>query len=146
MGAAIPHRVGHYIFVDAGLPHPGKTRLEEMRTSVPELAEELHRHLVAGGRYPDWMDEDLRAEIPDDRARGAVLAELQPRGLDFFAEPLPVIPGWPDAPFGYLQTSSGYASAAEAAEQAGWRVQVFAAGHFHMLVDPTAIAQALLAA
>ena len=144
--AAIPHRVAGYVFVDAGLPHPGQTRLEEMRASVPELAEELHRHLAAGGRFPEWTDEDLRAEIPDDRVRAALLAGLQPRGLDFFEEPLPHVAGWPDAPCSYIQTSSGYAGAAEAARRAGWLVQTIEAGHFHMLVDPEAVARALLAA
>lgn len=144
--ATIPHQVGGYVFVDAGLPHPGQTRLDEMRASVPELAEELHRHLVVGGRFPDWTDEDLREEVPDDRTRAALLADLQPRALDFFEEPLPPVAGWPDAPCGYIQTSAGYAGAAETARRAGWPVQVFAAGHFYMLVDPEAVAQALLAA
>ena len=144
--AAIPHRVAGYVFVDAGLPHPGETRLAEMRASVPELAEELHRHLAAGGRFPNWTDEDLREEIPDDAARAALLADLQPRGLDFFEEPLPVIANWPDAPCSYILTSAGYAATAEAARLAGWPVRVFAAGHFHMLVDPDAVARAILAA
>lgn len=144
--AAITQQVGGYVFVDAGLPHPGQTRLEEMRASVPELAEELHRHLVVGGRFPDWTDEDLRPEIPDDRTRAALLAELQPRALDFFEEPMPVIAGWPDAPCSYIQTSPGYTGAAEAARRAGWPVQVVTAGHFHMLVDPEGVTQALLAA
>lgn len=144
--AAIPHQVAGYVFVDAGLPHPGQSRLAEMRTSVPELAEELHRHLAGGGRFPEWTDEDLRTEIPDDRTRAALLADLQPRGLDFFEEPLPATDGWPNAPCSYIQTSAGYAGAAEAARHAGWPVQVVTAGHFHMLVDPEVVAQALLAA
>lgn len=143
--AATPHQVAGYVFVDAGLPHPGQTRLEELRASVPELAEELQLQLVAGGRFPEWTDEDLRDEIPDDRTRAALLAELQPRALDFFEEPLPVVTGWPDAPCSYIQLSPGYSGAAEAARCAGWPVQVFEAGHFHMLVDPAGVTEALLA-
>jgi hypothetical protein len=142
---ATPHQVVGYVFVDAGLPHPGQTRLEEMRASVPELAEELHRHLAAGGRFPEWTDEELRDEIPDDRTRAALLAELQPRALDFFKEPLPVVAGWPDAPCSYIQLSPGYSGAAEHARRAGWPLQVFEGGHFHMLVDPAGVAEALLA-
>ena len=141
----MPQQVMNYVFVDAGLPHPGQTRLEEIRASAPELAEELQPHLAAGGRFPEWTDEDLRDEIPDDRTRAALLTELQPRALDFFEEPMPLVADWPDAPCSYIQLSPGYSSAAEAARHVGWPVKVFEAGHFHMLVDPAGVTEALLA-
>ena len=36
-------------------------------------------------------------------------------------------------------------TAVEAARHAGWTVKVFEAGHFHMLVDPAGVTEALLA-
>ena len=143
--AAAGRQVAGYVLVDAGLPHPGQTWLQELRASAPELAKELQLRLAAGGRFPEWSDEDLRDEIPDDRTRAALFAELQPRALDFFKEPLPVVADWPDAPCHYIQLSPGYSGAAEAARRAAWPVQVFETGHFHMLVDPAGVTEALLA-
>jgi hypothetical protein len=136
-------RVLGYLFVDAGLPHPGKSRLDEIRMSGPEFAEELERDLLAGGRFPEWSDEDLRDIIPDDQARAGLLAELRPRPLAFFTEALPDVPGWPDASCGYVLFSQAYTAAAEQARSAGWPVRAFDAGHFHMLVDPGAVAATL---
>ena len=49
LAQAARHPVKAYLFVDAGLPHPGKTQLEEM-------PEELRRLLASGERFPNWMD------------------------------------------------------------------------------------------
>ena len=115
-------RVLRYLFVDADLPHPGKSRLDEIRMSAPEFAAELEREL---------------------------LAELHPRPLAFFTEALPDVPGWPDAPCGYVLFSQAYEAAAEQALSAGWPVRSFDmghlhdVGHFHMVVDSGAVAAAL---
>jgi pimeloyl-ACP methyl ester carboxylesterase len=138
-----PHRVLGYLFVDAGLPHPGKSRLDEIKMSGPEFAEKFERDLLAGGRFPNWTDDDLREIIPDDQARAELLAELRPRLLAFFTETLPDVPGWPDAPCGYVLFSEAYTATAEQARSAGWPVRAFDAGHFHMLVNPGAVAAAL---
>lgn len=138
-----PSPVAAYMFVDAGLPLDGSSRLDEMATTNPELASELRRHLEAGGRFPEWTDEQLRELVPDTQLRRQVLAELHPRPLAFFAEPFPELRGRPDAPCAYLQLSPAYAKPAAAAKAAGWPCRAFDAGHFHMLVDPTALADAL---
>ena len=142
-------RVLRYLFVDADLPHPGKSRLDEIRMSAPDFAAELERELLAGGRFPEWSDGDLRDIIPDDQARAGLLAELHPRPLAFFTEALPDVPGWPDAPCGYVLFSQAYEAAAEQALSAGWPVRSFDmghlhdVGHFHMVVDSGAVAAAL---
>ncbi len=133
-----------YLFVDAGLPHPGQSRLDEIRMGNPGFAAELERDLLAGGRFPNWTDEDLREIIPDEQMRSELLAELRPQPLAFFTETLPDVPGWPDAPCGYALFSQAYEAAADQARSAGWPVRVFDAGHFHMLVHPTAVAAALI--
>ena len=144
IGAALSHSVGAYLFVDAGLPHPALSRLDEMAQNVPEIAVALRASLIAGGRYPTWRDDDLRALIPDARLRAGVSAELQPRALDYFTEPLPPIADWPDAPCGYLRFSAAYDSAAADARRLGWPVRAFDGGHFHQLIDPGGITAALL--
>ena len=126
-----------YLFVDAGLPHPGKTQLEE-------LPEELRQLLAEGARFPNWSDEDLREELPDGRLRQQVLAQMQPRSLNFFEEVMPDVPGWPGAPGGYILFTQGYRHFLEQAQSAGWPSRTFHAGHFYMLVDPIAVAAALV--
>jgi pimeloyl-ACP methyl ester carboxylesterase len=64
-------RVAGYVFVDAGLPADGRSRLEMMQSEGADLAQELSRHLAAGGRFPDWTDADLAALVPDGRGSRA---------------------------------------------------------------------------
>jgi len=137
--------VSGYIFADAGLPHPGRSRLDEIAQTVPGLAVTLHAELAAGARYPDWDDAALRPLIPDPARRAATLAELCPRPLAFFTETLPLIADWPDAPCAYLRFSAAYDAHAAAARARGWPTRTFDAEHFHQLVDPGAVAEALFA-
>ena len=141
----VPHPIAGYIFVDAGLPRDGMSRLAEIEESIPEDAVVVREHLEAGDRFPLWTDEELRDLVPDVQRRHDLLAELSPRPLAFFTEPIPVFAGWPDAPCAYIKLSDGYGRAAEAAQRAGWACSAIDAGHFHMLVDPVKIAALLLA-
>lgn len=145
IGQSLARAIGAYIFADAALPHPGQSRLDELAENLPAVAPQLRAHLDAGGRYPTWGDDDLRTLVPDASRRARVLAELRPRTLDFFSEPLPTVPGWPDAPCAYLRFSAAYARPAEEAERSGWPVIALEAGHFHQLVAPRVVADALLA-
>jgi len=137
LAQAARHPVKAYLFVDAVLPHPGKTQLEEM-------PEELCQLLASGERFPNWRDEDLREVLPDGCARQQLLAEVQPRPLTFFEEVLPEVSGWSDAPGGYLLFTQGYRPYLEQAQRARWPSRVLPAGHFHMLVDPVAVAATLV--
>ena len=143
IAAAVGREVAGYVFVDAGLPERS-TRLEAMEREDLPFAAELRTHLAAGGRFPEWSDDDLAEVLPDPGARRAVLAGLRHRGLDFFDEPLEVPADWPDAPCAYLQWGEPYATAAAAAHARGWPVEVHAAGHFQMLVEPERVARDIL--
>jgi pimeloyl-ACP methyl ester carboxylesterase len=144
IGQQLRRPIAAYLFVDAGLPLDGKSRLDEMEENAPEFAAELRRHLAGGGRFPTWSDEDLREVIPDDRLRAGTLAEIQPRPLAFFEERIPGFGNGPDAPCGYLHFSGSYDAPAAQAQQAGWAHRHIDVGHFHMLVDPVGVADALL--
>ncbi|MGH8248435.1 MAG: alpha/beta fold hydrolase, partial [Gammaproteobacteria bacterium] len=140
----IPHRAAAYIFVDAGIPIDGASRLDLRALESPEMAQQSRQALVSGGCYPTWSDEDLLEVIPDAGLRQGMLAEMHPRPLAFFEEPIPVFSGWPDAPCGYLLFSpAAYAVPAARARRDGWAYRELDAGHFHMLVDPKAVANAL---
>lgn len=133
-----------YLFVDARLPHGGMSRLEAMEIGDPAVAAERTAALDTGRPYPTWTDEDLTEVIPHPERRRMLLAELHPRGPEYWTERLPQVPGWPDAPCGYLLFSSAYHSEAERARRAGWPTRELRAGHFHQLVDPPAVAEAVL--
>ena len=141
---AAPIRPAAYVFVDAGLPPEGRSRLDEIRDEDPAFGDELRAHLVAGGRFPDWTDADLAGIVPDPSARSRLLSELGPRALDFLDEPIPTPDGWPDARCAYLQFSDAYDGPAAEARRRGWAFARLDGGHFHMLVDPPTVAEAIL--
>lgn len=136
---SIPNPVHAYVFVDAGIPLDGAARLDLMRLEDAAWANEFQTFLEGGERFPNWTADDLRAIVPDDHLRTELVSELHPRGLDFFAEPIPVFDGWPDAPCIYIQFSEAYEWDAAQARQAGWPTYQLESGHFHMLVDSQAV-------
>jgi hypothetical protein len=145
---AIAERVAAvaFLFVDAGLPRNGATRLDLLDSEIPQLGAALRAHLHAGGCFPEWTDDELAAVLPDPQTRRQVLDGLRPRPLSFWDEPIPVPAGWPDAPCAYLQFSSGYERPARQAAALGWPVtRMEAAEHFHLVVDAPAVADALIA-
>ena len=144
LGVALGRPVRAYVFVDAGIHTDGLSRLEMIVAEDAPFAGQLRAHLEAGGLYPAWTDEQLQEAIPDDERRKAVLAEMCPRGLDFFGEPIPVPAGWPHAPCAYLHFSPAYDVPAAKARDLGWRVRKIEGGHFLMLIDPETVAEAIL--
>ena len=147
IGTAIDGTVSAYVLVDGDLPlapGSGGSRLDLLREASPALADELEALLAAGGSFPTWGDEDLVEEIPEQRLRARVVAEVRPQPRQFSAEPLPAIPGWPEAPCGYLELSPHYAAASARARDKGWRYHHLRGGHFEMLVRPSDVADAIL--
>jgi hypothetical protein len=138
------HSTVAYVFVDAGIPRDGLSRLDLMRLQDQAWADQFHQALLRGERFPSWDEDDLRDLIPDDTLRREMLAEIRPRSLEFFTEPIPVFSGWPDAPCAYIKFSTPYDWDFNQAKQAGWRVRQVDVGHFHMLVDPSAVTDMLV--
>ena len=133
-----------YVFIDAGIPRAGASRLDLMKIEDPEWAAQFEQELIRGARFPNWSLEDLKEVLPDESLRRQMIAELQPRGLEFFTEPIPVFDGWPDAPCIYIQFSRAYDQPAALAMEKGWIVELLKAGHFHMLVDPGAVTDRII--
>lgn len=141
---SIPNPVHAYVFVDAGIPRDGATRLDLMKSEDADWASEFQTHLEDGGRFPNWSSNNLREIIPDENRRNELVAELRPRGLDFFTEPMPVFEGWPDAPCIYILFSPPYQTAFVQAREAGWSTYKLEGGHFHMLVDPMVVTDVIV--
>jgi hypothetical protein len=138
-------RVGGYVFLDAGIPRLGADRLALLESEDPAYATGLRNRLDAGGRFPEWSDADLTAEVPDPGSRRELVASIRPRGLDYWTEPVPMPADWPDAPCGYAQLSPAYDASARQAGARGWPVWKLQLGHFAALAEPERVAGALLA-
>ncbi len=135
--------VSGYIFVDAGLPENGKS-LFDLFESLEAV--ETFRGAAQNGFLPVWTDEDLREAIPDTAVRTRFIKELHPLPIQVYEEPIPVFAGWPDAPCGYLRfdNNPAYEAASQRAKNTGFAYMQLPGKHFHMLVDPGAVARALL--
>jgi hypothetical protein len=141
---SIPNPVRAYVFVDAGIPRDGFTRLDLMKLEDEIWANDFQKELENGAKFPSWSAEDLQEIIVDQTLRRKMISELHPRKSDFFTEPIPVFDGWPDAPCIYVQFSSSYDWDAGRAREAGWSVYTLQANHFHMLVDPQEVADLVI--
>ena len=140
----LPNSICAYLFVDAGIPRDGLSRIELMKLEDKDWAGQFYESLLQGESFPTWTEDDLREIIPDKESRQRLVAEIHPRSLSFFTEPIPVYDGWPDAPCVYIKLSQSYDWDAEEANQAGWPVYEWKAGHFHMLVEPLAVADLIV--
>jgi hypothetical protein len=133
-----------YVFVDAGLPGPGVARTPMI---PPGFSPMLAAKADGDGMLPPWTQwwdgEDLSGLFPDASTRAAVEAEQRRLPLSYFGESVPVPPGWPGRPGGYVAFGDGYEPERAVATALGWPVTTLAGGHLHMLVDPAQVADAI---
>ncbi|MEP6894499.1 MAG: alpha/beta hydrolase [Chloroflexota bacterium] len=141
---SLMHSVAAYVFVDAGIPRNGLSRIELMSLEDQQWAEQFHRSLLQGEQFPDWNEDDLQEVIPDCEVRRTMIADMHPRSLPFFEEPIPVYDAWPDTPCIYIKFSKSYDWDAAYAKRAGWSVYEMNVGHFHILVEPLTVADLLV--
>jgi hypothetical protein len=141
--------VAAYLFVDAVVPErDGNSRFDLLDTS--EEAEAI-RQASSDGLTPNlWQNEAvLRAAGVEDAAlRQRFVAEVPSVPLALWEEPVPLFVGWPDAPCGYLafsQSKSRFRRSIDLTQLEGWAYAELEGAHFHMLVDPRAVADTLVA-
>jgi pimeloyl-ACP methyl ester carboxylesterase len=143
-GTMLGEDVRGYIFVDAGLPTPGRSWME---TVPPGLATQLRQMADPQGWLPpwsQWWDEDeLAALLPDPADRQHFASGCPRLPLAMFEELHPPAPGWPNAPVGYLQLSEAYEDEAARARELGWPVRRLESHHLALLADPGQVARKL---
>jgi hypothetical protein len=117
------------VFVDAGLPHGGVRRIDALPEAVAGQLRSLRRE---DGTLPPWRawfpGVDLPVELPAEEER--------PLPWSLLTEELPVEPGWPDAPCGYVLLSDAYDGELAAAREAGWPVAEVPGHHLSLLTEP----------
>ena len=142
--AAVP--VAGVVFVDAALPStPGGTTL---------LAPAAFGELVAGlprddgllPPWPLWWDPaDVVPLFPSRDWLARVTDEAPRLPPSWFTTPVEVPAGWKERPAAYLGFGATYAEELTVAREAGWPVQVLDGHHLHLLSEPAATADAVLA-
>ncbi len=129
--------VAGYILVDAALPE--RTLSEQGLDYL-----EQRRAQAVAGMIDPWTEEEVARALPDPVLRRRFMAQLGAWPLDFFEEEIPVFVGWPDAPCAYVRFTDHYPAAVQRAVAEGWPLVEFeGAEHFHMLVEPEAVAATL---
>lgn len=132
------------LFVDAILPHPGRTWFD---TAPAELAAGL-RGMARHGRLPPWLEwfppATVNSLLPDPRVRAALAAELPRLPLAYFDEPAPRSMSWPPRHVGYLRLSEGYQGEADRAAALGWPVEVAELDHLAPVTRPGEVTEAIL--
>ncbi len=137
--------VGRLIFADATIPGSGAATPMADEEFLPFLRD------LAGpdGRLPRWTDwwrdVDLGPMFPDARTREVITAELPRLPLAYYLEQVPAPAGWDERVCGYLRFSEGYEDQATRARERGWPVLEVPGEHLHQVVDPAAVASAILA-
>lgn len=137
-------RVVACVFADAHLPpREGLVRIAE-----EEFLPFLHDLADDDGVLPRWTDwwneEDVAAMLPDPAVRAKVVVEQPRLPLGYYTQLLPVPAGWDEVRCSCLWYGPPYDQFAEEARQRGWPVTRVPGAHLHQVVDPEAVAGALL--
>lgn len=118
--AAAPGLVAQVVFVDAIMPHPGRTWFS---TAAAAFAETV-RAGAEGGMVPPWdrwfPEGALAALIGDHARRKAFVRELKPTPEAFLDEPAPDLPMPGEVGWAYLRLSRAYEDEAREARRLGW--------------------------
>ncbi|MDQ1424509.1 MAG: hypothetical protein QOD72_2007 [Acidimicrobiaceae bacterium] len=144
VSAHLDATVDAYVFVDASVPP-----LEGATTAASNSFLAVLEGLSDKGNLPPWSawwgPGVMEKLVPDPTLRAAIEAELPRMPLSYFTESIPVPAGWADTPSAYLQFSAPYQDDAATALAHGWPVHRIVGQHLHLVVEPNAVAEAVVA-
>jgi hypothetical protein len=141
----LPQPVESCIFADATVP-----AIDGASTPMApaEFLPFLQERAEADGRLPQWSrwwdEADTAALFPDPQTRQLITAQEPRLPLAYYYEDVPAPPGWAGRPCAFLQFSAGYEEPASQARSLGWPVRTVPGQHLHQVVDPAAVATALV--
>lgn len=134
--------VAGLVFVDAGLPTPGRS----WRDTVPASLYAELRALSREGQLPRWQrwfDPDpLETLVTDEALRAEIADEAPEVPIAFLKEERPEVE-W-TGPAGYVLLSEPYEADAASAQELGWPLRRLATHHLAPATNPEPVAQAIL--
>lgn len=144
LGEALGAQVSCHVFVDAGLPIPGRSRLADIHPSMRSRLADLRR---PDGTLPPW-DEwwgsgVMEGLVPDPDQLAPIVAQLRPIPFSLFEEVLPVVAGWAETSSAYLRTSEAYLSEEAAAAGMSWPVSSVGSSHLALVTHAREVAAAM---
>jgi len=135
--------VSDSVFVDAGLPHPGRSRFSVL--PKPAVAHLLS--MIVDGWLPPWPSwwspEDFREMVSDAGLRRQLIAACPHHPVGLFSEPMPAGDQTAIGRRRFCRLSSTYDAAADQAARDGWEVTRMAAQHLAPITDPEPVADAI---
>lgn len=134
------------VHVDAALPPASG---EEVPMAPAAMLEHLAALADRDGLLPPWSrwwpEEDFAPVLPDPAARADLRDHEARMPLSYFRSRLGAPAGWAGQPQAYLAFGDTYADETAFAREQGWPTAVLeGARHLHHLVDPDAVARAVL--
>lgn len=135
---ALGDQVRDVVFVDAALPGAGNY-------AQPDF---LNTLVGADGLLPPWTswweESDVAGLFPDAEVRAHVEAEQARMPLACYDHLPPAPNGWERPRCAYIWFAEPYDTGAERASARGWPTRHIPGNHLHTLVDPNAVAAAVL--
>lgn len=146
-GALIPYVLNTVrdfaIFVDALLPHPGRSWFD---TAPPALKERL-TGLAQNGRVLPWHlwwpKGAIEALLGSRTLFDEFTAEAHDLSLAYFTEAAPADASLPASRCAFLQTSEAYGLEADTVEAQGWLTRRLSLNHLAVLTNPNDVGVAL---
>jgi hypothetical protein len=143
--AAAGDRVQAVIFVDALMPHPGRSWFD---TAPAALTARL-RADARDGRvppWPAWLPEGALARLlPAPSMRERFIADAPVAPLTYLQAPAPALAAWPPRlGCAYIQLSDGYQAEAGMARSLGWPVERLDLNHLAILTAPETVGEAII--
>ncbi|HSO65814.1 MAG TPA: hypothetical protein VLQ78_12015 [Ornithinibacter sp.] len=134
------------VHVDAALPAASG---DELPMAPAVLLDRLADLADDDGLLPPWSrwwpEEGFAQVLPDAAARAHLREHERRMPLSYFRSRLGAPPGWTEQPQAYLAFGGTYAEETALARRLGWPTTVLEdALHLHQLVDPDAVATAVL--
>lgn len=135
---ALGDQVRGVVFVDAALPGAGYYAQRDFLTTL----------VGADGLLPPWTswwgDSDVAELFPNPEVRTRVEAEQARMPLAYYDHLPPAPDGWDRPPCAYIWFAEPYDTGAEQAAKHGWATKHVPGHHLYILVDPDAVAAAVL--
>lgn len=140
----LEHPLAGTVFADASIPADSQVTTAAEEEFLPFLRGLADRDGVLP-RWTDWWpDQDVAAMLPEPDVRRVIVAEQPRLPLDYYVQEIPQPRQWAASPCAYLLFSAAYTEMANRARERGWPVAVTEGEHLHQVVDPDAVAAALI--